>query len=118
MIVIVPATTATGVTRNNHVVVPLDVDVVNAGVADIVGTHIGLAVVDLRRLPCATATLGAGAIAPTAPSATATATTCAGAATAATTSTPVAPSGCLSEGGHGETRQYDGGEGSQKQSAE
>ena len=50
MIVIVPAATATGVTLNNHVVVPLDVDVVDAGVADIVGPHIGLAVVDRLRL--------------------------------------------------------------------
>jgi hypothetical protein len=85
----------------------------------------------LRRLPRATATLGTVLTAATPPSRVATtattapsgttatattATTCAGAATA-TASTPV-PSGRLSEGSHGETREYDGGEGSQKQFAE
>src|SRR6185436_10992980 len=62
MVVIVPAATATAMTFDIDVDVTVDVDVVDiidAGAADIVGTGISPAVVDLSTLTGATATSGA-----------------------------------------------------------
>src|SRR5262245_1229245 len=56
MVIVVPATAAT-MPFHVHVDVSFDVDVVDAGAADIVRAHIGTAVIDLRALP-GTAGLG------------------------------------------------------------
>jgi hypothetical protein len=69
MVVIVPAATATAMTFDIDVDVAVDVDVIDAAAADIVGTGISLAVVDLRTLPGAAATGACGASTTTAPTA-------------------------------------------------
>ena len=49
MVVIVPAaTTTTALALDIYVDVPIDIDVIDAGIADIVGAYIGLAVIDPR----------------------------------------------------------------------
>jgi hypothetical protein len=63
-----------------HVDIPVDIDVVDAGAANVVGAHVGPAVVDLRGLPLPAAAAGTGAT-------TAASATCTRAATTATAAT-------------------------------
>jgi hypothetical protein len=93
MVVIVPPATF-----DVDVDVAVDVDVVDAAAADIVGTGIRLAVVDLRTLPAATTAGGAS-----------TAATPTGACGASTATTAAASRGGISVGGYGETGENKSG---------
>jgi hypothetical protein len=101
MVVVVPATTATAVPFDIHVNVSLDVDIVDAGAADIVGARVSPAIVNLHALPGATTGSGASAATSTTPA-----------------TTPTAANGGPSERGHGEARQNEGGQRCQKQFAQ
>src|SRR5580765_3200748 len=109
MVVIVPAATATAMTFDIDVDVAVDVDVIDASAADIVGTGISPAVVDLRTLPGAATTTG--------PCGTSTTTTTCGAST--TTPTAATPSGGgISVRGYGEAGENESGQRGRKQLTE
>jgi hypothetical protein len=114
MVVIIPAATATAMTFDIDVDVAVYVDVVDvidASAADIVGTGISLAVVDLRILPGGAAT---GAC-----SASATTTTAACGASTPTASTAAAPrGGGISIRGDGEAGENESGQRGRKQLTE